>query len=204
MDKKLRREALAALDKAEQSLRKLIARAALERQFEEVAWIVDLARQVIEVRDRNAGDDGHSGAVETLLPIRSKPALEDAGEQSSHLSSLGETSPYPRFSVHGGRLVKTGWSKKNKSEYEHRAPKSAIQTVFDAIGESGSRGTFDVDTVTPMNTLGLATIPNYQVYMAIGWLRVIGYVEKCGRNQYRISGSSDAAFETLWNQLPRN
>ena len=204
MDKKLRDEVLGVLEDAEQSLRKLISRAALKRQYDELTWIVELAKQVLDIRDRNAVVDERSNVDANVTPTRSLTAPGVSRAPLRRAGPLKRTSDYPRFSAQNDRLVKTGWSKKKKGEYEHRAPKTAIERVFDGIRQFGTQKLFDVDAVTPLVVHGDDAIPSYQIYMAIGWFRDVGYLEKCGRNEYRVTDAAAVEFESLWQKLERN
>jgi hypothetical protein len=101
--------------------------------------------------------------------------------------------------------VKVGWSKKDKTEYEHRCPKnvlSCLVSAFLSVGGSGKR--FSMDEVIPLTdpTDG-AELPTYQIYVALAWLRSLGLVEQHGRQGYSIrKGVSLAAkVDDGWNSL---
>lgn len=201
MDKHIRQQALGVLQDAEQSLRRLISKAALDQQYDDVTWIVELAKQIFDIRDRNIIENVRMRVGAEGETTNSNAAPSASRTRRSRGEVVVQTSKYPRFSAHDGRLVKTGWSKKKKVEYQHRAPKGAVAGVFDEIRQMDPQKSFDVDAVTPRIAEGNDPIPSYQIYMAIGWFRDIGYLEKCGRNEYRIANAKVVDFESLWQQL---
>lgn len=203
MDTDINTQALEVLRQAEQSLRQLISKAALEEQYDQVAWIVELARQVSAVRERNLKVDepqnaGRAPKASTASASVVPDATAERRRRSTRRQPSRRNGEYPKFRVDQDRLVKTGWSKKNKDEYEHRAPKEAVQRIFEAISKFGEGDSFDVDAVAPL--IGEdEPIPSYQIYMAIGWLRSAGYLEKCGRNDYASTDTAHVSnFEDVW------
>ena len=204
MNTDIRKNALGVLENAEQSLRKLISQAALEQQYDEVAWILELAKQVWLVRERNAVESSQD-----LLPANGSEADNKNTSRipikhTKHLVETKKNGTYPRFSAQEDRLIKTGWSKKNKAEYEHRAPRGTIEKIFDAISQVGNNGSFDIEAISPLVEQGDDLVPIYQIYMAIGWLRDNGFLVKCGRNEYGVSDATNHVdFKSLWKKLPR-
>ena len=198
MNTTTRTMALGILEGAEQSLRQLISQAALEQQYDEVAWIVELAKQVASVRKRNAAAIEHpkrtSPRMRSDRPVASKP---------QDLSSAREKpGSYPRFHAEDDRLIKTGWSKRNKTEYEHRAPKATIKKVFDALSLVSQEGPFDVDSISALVVTDDDPTPNYQIYMVLGWLRANSCLVKRGRSKYAVTNSFRSVdFQDLWQQL---
>ena len=204
MDTDIRHKALEVLKGAEQSLRKLISQAALEQHYDEVAWIVELAKQVSEVRARNANASPQMTPSANTLEASNTSTSTAAVTKSKRGTTTTKSGNYPRFRSQDYKLIKTGWSKKNKTEYEHRAPRDAVEKIFGVISQVSKYGSFDVEAISPPATEGDELIPSYQIYLAIGWLRDSGYLEKCGRNEYAVADAAgEVDFQSLWQNLPR-
>jgi len=112
---------------------------------------------------------------------------------------------YPRFERDDDKLVKVGWSKKAREEYEHRAPRPAVLAFAEHVGTATAKGkTFVIDDLLPVHDAAGDELPSYQVYLALGWLRNAGAVEKKGRDGYvRVADPLDGSvFDTLWDQIP--
>ncbi|WP_242101570.1 hypothetical protein [Lysobacter sp. M2-1] len=102
---------------------------------------------------------------------------------------------YPRFERHGDNLVKVGWSKREKAEYEHKAPLRAVVMVADAVRKKGVDGRiFQISALLPYTGPdGETTVPDYQVYLIVAWWRAIGLLEQHGRKGYSIPKPKDFA-----------
>ncbi len=114
---------------------------------------------------------------------------------------------YPKFVRDGDVLVKIGWSKKGRTEYEHRAPRIVIDQIVGAIAKLGANGVrFSVEQLLPL--LGASDgegTPNYQTYLCIAWLREQALLEQRGRQGY--SSANTARLKHLvdeaWTATPR-
>ena len=112
---------------------------------------------------------------------------------------------YPRFMAQGESLIKIGWSKKSKAEYQHKAPWDVVNLVARSTAkakENGSLVTFD--DFTPLTDKDGNEVPNYQVYLALAWFRDAGLVDQEGRNGYKVDGSrlTDAMLQKKRELLP--
>ena len=112
---------------------------------------------------------------------------------------------YPRFERDGGRLIKIGWSKKSREEYEHRASREVAQAFARALWNAMEPGkTFAMEEVLPVRDSAGDELPDYQSYLSLAWLRSEGAIEKLGRDGYvlRIQDMDTETFDTLWSHLP--
>jgi hypothetical protein len=127
---------------------------------------------------------------------RTRPAAKDP-----HGAAQG--SPYPRFHRDSLRLTKVGWSKRDKTEYEHKAPKRAISAVAAAI-QNIDGDVFSVEHLLPIKEADGSDIPSYQVYLVINWLRQIGAVRRHGNDGYTCDPSllTDRNLQAEWLKLP--
>jgi len=111
---------------------------------------------------------------------------------------------FPKFERDGDRLVKIGWSKKDRRTYEHRAPKSVVIAVIDQIAAGVKPGrVFTMEQLMPFRDADGQDIPAYQPYLVLKWLQHVGAVKKKGKDGYvaqggALEGSSiGSAFEIL-------
>ena len=95
---------------------------------------------------------------------------------------------YPRFVREGDALVKIGWSKKSKSEYEHRAPRDVLGQITAAIRDLARAGSrFTVEEILAGIAAKGAEIPSYQTYLCIAWMRENALLEQHGRQGYSLA-----------------
>jgi hypothetical protein len=112
---------------------------------------------------------------------------------------------FPRFEREEDKLVKIAWSKRDRKEYEHKAPRSVADLLLDHIkGRKGVGVRFVADDVFPMKDLKKREIPSYQAYLALAWLVHEGVITKFGREGYSLKPSSanSARLTELWEALP--
>src|SRR5206468_2770233 len=84
-------------------------------------------------------------------------------------------------------LVKIGWSKSEKNEYEHKAAKHIITALIDVIAKIATRGRiFTMEEVLPLRDKQGVQIPTYQAYLAMAWLRKCGILKQHGRQGYSL------------------
>jgi hypothetical protein len=125
----------------------------------------------------------------------------------AHLSRRAAAAKkYPRFERDDdARLIKVGWSKKAREEYEHRTPREAVAAFVSYLVSKVKVGsTFVVEDLAPVPDSTGGEIPAYQVYMTLAWLRDLGLVQKKGRDGYvlRDSRIDGDAFNELWEHVP--
>ena len=106
------------------------------------------------------------------------------------------------FARDGNQLVKTGWSKKTRTEYRHRVPEPAVSAVVSALRRFGATE-FSMERLTPVQNEDGTTLPSYQVYLVVAWLRACGAVKKAGRGGYLpVADRLDvAAVNEHWSAL---
>jgi hypothetical protein len=202
------KESLLLLETCEQGLRKLLADAAGTGDYVAVSRIADLAKAVAAL-----AAEGHS-AQPTITAASVTPpkigsarpggqmGMPTAGERRSRSSS----DTYPKFFRRGDELVKVGWSKNDRKEYNHRAPRGVVDAVAAAIKQIGAKGRlFTGDEMLPLKDLTRGkSIPDYQAYVALAWLKDLGVVEQHGRRagyslveEAPISGTIAASWPEL-------
>jgi hypothetical protein len=174
---------------AEAKLQRLTAEAAASGRYDELNVLADCARLV--------GTIGKSvGAGE--------PATEFASAMEQRKSKRAP-SLYPKFSRSDDQLIKTSWSKKSRSEYEHKAHREALTAVVVALSQAGAeQQPVPMDQVLPIPAEEGDEMPTYQAYLALSFLRKVGIVSKVGRSGYQLTEPAHKASEAAqraWERL---
>lgn len=183
-------KALKILAKSEADLRALVASAADTGDYDAVLRITEWAKQLSAMSGSEAKwSDVNRGAA----PPTAK-------------RSVNAQAAYPRFSKRGDQLVKTGWSKREKTEYQHKTPRQVAGVLARAVAEVGKDGRiFQVANLLPLtNSADGSEIPDYQVYLVIAWWRTVGLLDQHGRQGYSLPKPSRLleSVESAWAELP--
>jgi hypothetical protein len=122
-------------------------------------------------------------------------------ESSRKRTRVGKLGKFPRFEVRNATLYRIGWSKKKNEQYEHKVPRNTVNEIITgmvSLVASGS-GPFTAEQIIQrVNQRASVSVPNYQVYVVIGWLRAHELVEQLGRDGYQIPGELEASVESVW------
>lgn len=183
-------EALQALDAALEKIRRLIAAAADEDAFTEVQQLAMLAEATQNcIRERR--DD--------------RPITSTLPKQVARSSTKTVGPSYPYFEIDGSKLVKIGWSKRDKRTYEHKSPREVCEIMFHRLASIGINSDFRMEDVLPIMNRDGAEIPSYQSYLTLAWLRSLGFLEKSGKDSYRwlIVDADETVLNDAWNATPK-
>ena len=188
-----RNQAIAAIRECEEMLRKLLGAAALEGDYAAVHELAEWAKIIGGL----AGKTDDSSHCETPAP----PPKVSQGKPTKKLES-----EYPRFCRRGDDLIKVGWSKKERREYMHRSPKNVVIATAAAVRTVGASGrAFTGDSLLPVTAPADGTAyPDYQVYVALAWLKHLGFVKAIGqRGGYTlgVEKPTETAVMTAWPAL---
>ena len=193
-----------ALTEAECQLISRLRKALDEREYGDVAQLAWVSQQVRELIRAIGGNDwspkpGDSARVPTLPKSEARDSIPRRPRDSTRRRQV---PAYPRFARDGDRLVKIGWSKRDHSEYEHRAPEFVVSTITSALRELGS-SEFSMDKLTPLRNEDGKDVPSYQVYLVLAWLRACGAVRKARPGGYVPipEGLTVAAVNENWAAL---
>lgn len=188
-------EAHAVLGETLAALRGLAKTALDEQSFSDVVEIARIAEEVAAI----------VGAESAGARPASNPAPPVARLATPRSPRRSPSKSYPRFDRDGDKLVKIGWSKRAREEYEHRAPFVVAELLVSAIRKKVTEGElFSTTDIFPLTTAGGGgTVPNYQAYLALKWLHMEGVISKHGRDKYAIEPGkiSDGTLRQLWQQL---
>lgn len=160
------KEATECLGRCEAELRTLVGRAARDGQYEAVMTLTRWAQSIAEL----------------VLESTPRPSAPKAGGPPAPKSR----KKYPIFTRTGDALIKVGWSRKSRSEYEHRAPLELLRSFAVAAQQIGARGRlFQLDSLAKA-AHGDASTPGYQLYVVVAWWREVGLIDQHGRKGYSI------------------
>lgn len=184
---------------AEKQLRTLIRTALEDRGYSDVAHLAEIAQSL----ERLAGPQHSSTEAMERDTLRSKD-----GRSPRKLATTKPTekpAKYPTFKIEGDRLVKIGWSKKNKAEYVHKASFDVALSVFLRVGHAASLESFRVEDQFPIRLPDEIEVPSYQSYLVLAWLRNKGYIEKVGKDSYQwlTDEVDESMFKDIWNSTPK-
>lgn len=188
-----RKQAVEVLVSTETALRDLAEQALSESDYGSLAEIARLVDRVAAI----ARDSG-------------RPAAESATGQPARTGSRGGKhlrlkKTYPIFVTDGDQLVKIGWSKSKRREYEQRAPRTILEALVSAIEPLGSeKRRWTMEDILPLTDPESGDeLPNYQPYLCLRFLLDSGLVEKHGRNGYSLVHADGVRDRTasFWSAL---
>lgn len=186
-------KAVKSIRGCETELRSLLAAAADAGDYEVVLQLTSWAQQLAALASSaEAGASPQKTAIVTPYSSAKRAA---------------KGKDYPRFGRRGESLVKIGWSKREKTEYEHKAPKRAVDLLVNALVRTGTNGRiFQANDILPLADPDEGSeIPAYQVYLTLAWLRSLGLVDQHGRQGYSITKSKElvANVDGAWHSLSK-
>ncbi|MCH8045938.1 MAG: hypothetical protein IID44_19670 [Planctomycetes bacterium] len=182
---------------AETALQHLMAEAATNGEYDSLPTLAGWAQRVGKLPD----EPEDSRRASRRVVGKSAGTNSNSAQKSMRKRRSAE---YPKFVRDDNNLVKIGWSKTDRSEYEHKASRQTVQAIASSIfrlGRTGDR--FAMEDVLPVEDLGGDQIPNYQCYLTLAWLRSIQLVERHGRLGYTIAKGIDhvEAVDDCWSRL---
>jgi len=201
-----------SLKQCEHELRGLGAESLQHGDYESARRITELAEALADRRARaGLGDPdppskGAADSGSSRSKSSAKPSQSASTRSSSRRAQKTSSTGYPRFTRRAEKLVKVGWSKKNKREYEHTTPWSAVLAFAEHLrSHTRPDRIFKVEDLMPVPDPDNETeLPGYQVYLAMAWFREEGLIEKRGREGY-VTHKDAMSRDTLsqrWAALP--
>lgn len=187
-----------AIRQCEARLRELMAQASSSGQYEAVGQLMEWAKSIASVLEPLPAETRAAPAVDVpesdTQPLPSPPAGSRKGKPRKQ--------QYPRFGRFRNELVKTGWSKKDKKEYQHRAPRQVVDLLRMKLERFRGKD-FTSDELLPLSGDDGQEVPSYQAYLCLAWFRETAMIVKNGRQGYFVDGTADlkAAVEQHWQQL---
>jgi hypothetical protein len=201
------RQAIEVLVEAEASLSALMKDSIEHHRYEEVAAVADIAHRFSDFIKALEGQpphvrDGKSDSSRRATGTHGGKRTKSSGATSGFNAARRDS--YPRFRRDGDRLVKVGWSRKGREEYEHRAPSSVIWAFAGTLRDQDKESPFRMEDLLPVTSDAGAELPSYQAYVVLAWLRSEGVVTKDGRDGYRADTVrlDEEPLRDLWASVP--
>jgi hypothetical protein len=189
------------LTETERTLVRLSGEAGAARDYDQAASLIEIARKIKQMAEQFTSSGSKT-------EMRANPAggtkdVHPVAESKTLIRSRNKLGEYPRFVREGDNLVKIGWSKSQRAEYEHKSPKRLLTALCEALtGAKGKRIT--MNKVLPLKdpTTGSA-FSDYQSYVCLAWLKWAGLVIQHGRQGYSLPRGTELerSVETLWANL---
>jgi hypothetical protein len=192
--------AIQVVRRAEQDLRELMREALDHQQYRQLAAIAPIADAISDIV-RRAESTAEPSAATTSKLAASAPVSTRTVRPQAKTTARDE---YPRFERDGDKLVKIAWSKKDKREYEHRAPRNAVFCVAERLAtDIKPSSVFSMDTLMPFKDADGNDIPSYQAYLALAWFRTLSAVDQRGKEGYSVTDGllSPKHVDEAWNAL---
>lgn len=211
--------AVAVLTEAEAKLRELVGQAAAHGDYDTAVRMATIAKDLAALADGlDSGGPTPVGASDerkSADPSRAKPADSVAApgrrggsERSGGAARSRRTPPkgeYPKFYRQGDHLVKVSWSKKDRDEYQHKAPRRVAELLAGAIAKRAANGRqFTSDDIFPLkDSQDGGEVPSYQAYAALAWFKTSGLVRPHGRRGYtaKNQGALQSMLPSAWERL---
>ena len=165
----------------------------------------------VAIRIREIVEDLEKGSIENnLFPepvapkIEASPPERFAGDRGEKVRDRGnrnlKSKEFPKFDVRSGTLVKTGWSKKSKSTYEHKIPHQIYSMIVALIAQRVAKDNspFMAEEIIQASLSLDAPPPAYQIYLTLGFLVDRKILLKDGRRGYSELQDVEAAGENAW------
>jgi hypothetical protein len=189
------------LSRAQAELRLLLEEALSNNCYTDVAEIARVADQLAQLGAYigQPTPPGEAAISASQTPEQRPPA-------SSRPRPVRPLRTFPRFEREGDKLIKIAWSKKDRAEYEHKAPRSVVDLLIEVIrSRKGEGAKFEAPDVLPLtDRKSRKEVPSYQSYLALAWLRHEGVVAKHGRDGYSLkpTAATPERLTELWEALP--
>jgi len=204
MNTNILEKAVQTLHEVESTLANLAGEASSAKDYEAASAVLhlamevrDLAAQASRLDTSGIGQDRNRRRAATGRCTRSPK-----GTTSRRTSSVRRRkSGYPRFRREGDVLVKIGWSKAEKDEYQHKAPKLVLEVLVHKLAAVAVDGSIvTMEEILPLRDSDGTELPAYQAYVCLAWLKSIGGVKQHGRQGYSINNIR-AAFAAQWGRM---
>lgn len=195
---------VAVLEGAETRFRELVQHAVQAGNYDDVTALVQIAKGLADLRQslQSQKPEQAANVISSVLANdhrdENRPNVAGSAKQLRSNSNVSKET-FPRFERHGNRLIKLGWSSKDKRIYEQRVPYEIVVEICSRFLEQlGSKKLLRVEELLPMKTASGDDIPSYQLYLVLKWLQKHGALARQGKDGYSFS-ESDVDIKELWN-----
>jgi hypothetical protein len=191
------------LQKAETDLRDIVAKAAAAGDYNGILQIASWAKALRDLLETKPA--ARDSAPDFACTNGGVTVVAQVKNGKSPAKKKKAADDYPRFFRKGDELVRVAWSRRARSEYQHKTNETVLKTVTDTLSRLGKKGRiFSTDEVLPLKDPQGTEIPAYQAYVVIALLKLTGLIEPHGRQGYSISATDDLnkAVDAIWHKLP--
>jgi hypothetical protein len=203
------------LELVRETAKRLIGEASEAHDFTTVTRVAAIAEKVDQIISEvmsgvtapAAADVSRpSGLQATGATVPTEVPKRHGNSGFSGAKNARNKAEYPTFLREGTDLVKVGRSRSSPDLYEHRAPRDLVDHVVKAVFSVGSTGKrFSADAVLKQvsSGQGAGTVPSYQVYVALAWLKWSGLIIQHGRQGYTVASPQrfGDVVRSAWEQL---
>ena len=204
----LRSKANKVLTDAERGIATLANDAVAQGDYQTATLLLQIAQKISESNKLFLDSDESTVKTRELDTKPKNSSREVLVAPSSHEFDDEPTleKAYPRFVREGESIVKIGWSKADKAEYEHRSPTSVLQCLVKKIRLiCRLEERFTTEQLMPLKDEDGEELPSYQSYLCLAWLVAIHVLEKHGRQGYTIRSAIEfeKAVTANWEKMTR-
>lgn len=198
------------LARCESELQRIAAEAMSSGDYETARYGLGLAESIAAQRQRAEVDAAPANKNEgTTASNQKKTQVKTAvKQQNTRAKPAKKTGAYPRFIRSGDLLIKVGWSKKTRKEYQHKAPYTAVEAFAGHLLKHTRDGKpFTMEDLMPIpDEANGGELPGYQAYLVLAWLRSNEAVAKQGREGYVANHAmlGEKALSQSWQALSSN
>ncbi len=199
------KRAIEALRQAEASLREIVTKAATTGDYGSVVKIASWASAMSALLK----EAGVGNGAQSPVPNQKKSHFQAGNSQSQATPRRTKHSvadEYPQFFRNEDQLIRVAWSKKEKTEYQHKVPSPVLKLLAKAMAKAGTDGRiFSTDQFLPIHDADGEKIPSYQAYVGIALMKHAGLLDQHGRQGYSIPRLEEFqnAVESVWQKVPK-
>jgi len=182
----IRERAFQILSAAEEQLRKVMSEAANKGDYSAVMQLTAWAQKLSELGETY--ETPTSGKA-MKVAIIDNHTQRTSGKSKKRVAKRGRSSNlYPKFYKRGENLIKVGWSKRLKKEYQHSSPNRYLLLLGRKLGDiPGSNKLITMDDVFPIiDSSDESEVPGYQVYLCFAFLKKLELIRPHGRQGYSL------------------
>lgn len=197
-----------AMVRCESELQHIAAEAVASGDYEAARYGIELAESIAEKRRRAVagGAQGVNASVPDQADQSGSTVVKKGSRKSvKSLKGAGKSPNYPRFMRQGDMIIKVGWSKKTRKEYQHKAPRSVVAAFATHLRKHTRDGQiFRMEDILPVpDPVHDGELPGYQVYLVLAWLRSLDVIQKQGRDGYTANHAalSEKHQAKLWEAV---
>ncbi len=187
------KKAFDILKRCEQDLRAAMQQAAQDGDYDRLLQITRWAQSVAGM--------ANEARVTTGSEVARSVSVASAKKAHSEKRNKGD---YPRFARRGDLLIKIGWSKKEKKEYQHKSPVQVAELLCNVLLRIGGKSKIlSTDDLFPLREKDGSEAPVSQSYVCLAWLKAEELIIQEGRLGYRITDPSTLAdaLQSSWRAL---